>query len=84
MQLPACFLPADASPDHIERIEEFFARHGGPSREPAQSADIEPGVRGFCEVKAADGYTLRCDWSRSGMREDMRFCEIAPGDGSPS
>ena len=27
----------------------------------------------------ADGYTLRCDWSRSGTREDKRFLEIAPG-----
>jgi hypothetical protein len=33
---------------------------------------------GWSEVYAADGYRLRCDWSRMGSREEMKFSEIAP------
>jgi hypothetical protein len=29
-------------------------------------------------VYAADGYTLRCDWSRFGSTEEMAFSEAAP------
>jgi hypothetical protein len=26
----------------------------------------------------ADGYTLRCDWSRMGTKEEMTFSELPP------
>ncbi len=68
----------DTSPDREERIREFLARHGGRGAEPVRNEELEPGIRGFSEVQAADGYRLRCDWSRFGSREDMRFSEIAP------
>jgi hypothetical protein len=71
-------LAADVSPDHEERIRDFLARHGGAGNEPPRSAELDPGVRGFSEVAAADGYRLRCDWTRSGSHEDMRFSEIPP------
>ena len=71
-------LPADVSPDHAERIREFLGRHGGPGAAPPRSEELDPGVRGWSEVTAADGYRLRCDWTRSGSREDMRFSELAP------
>lgn len=74
-------LEADVSPDHAERVRDFLARHGGRGAEPPRSAELEPGVRGWSEVCAADGYRLRCDWTRSGSREDMRFSEIAPYHG---
>jgi hypothetical protein len=68
----------DISPDRDDRIEEFLARHGGGGSEPTRSEELEPGVRGWSEVHAADGYRLRCDWNRSGSREEMSFSEIAP------
>jgi hypothetical protein len=71
-------LAADVSPDSEERIEEFLARHGGQGPQPRRSEELEPGVRGWCEVHAADGYRLRCEWARFGSRKDMRFSEIAP------
>jgi hypothetical protein len=68
----------DASPDSEERIREFLARHGGPSPRPSRGETTQPGVSGWSEVYAADGYRLRCDWSRMGSREEMKFSEISP------
>jgi len=74
----------DDSSDSEDRIRDFFARHGGAgSATPRKECD-EAGVSGWSEVYAADGYVLRCDWTRMGSREEMRFCEIAPGSGKPS
>lgn len=69
----------DSSPDSQDRIREFLARHGGPSPQPNRKGTTEPGVRGWSEVFAADGYRLRCDWSRAGSRAEMKFSEISPG-----
>ena len=68
----------DVSPDSQDRIQDFLARHGGPSAQPRREEIIESGMCGWSEVYAADGYRLRCDWSRMGSREEMKFSEIAP------
>jgi len=36
------------------------------------------GLRGWYEVYAADGYTMRCEWSRTGGLEELRYAEVAP------
>jgi hypothetical protein len=68
----------DVSPDHAERIQDFLARHGGSGSRAARAADIAPEIQGWSEVYAADGYTLRCEWSRFGSKEDMKYSEIPP------
>jgi hypothetical protein len=69
---------ADVSPDHEERIKEFLARHGGAGAGPPRRGESAGGTRGWFEVPAADGYALRCEWSRMGSEEHMAFSEIAP------
>jgi hypothetical protein len=67
----------DVSPDSEDRIRDFLGRHGGlglPRREQADPA----GYRGWYEVYAADGYCLRCDWSRTGSREELMYSEFGP------
>jgi hypothetical protein len=68
----------DASPDHDERIKDFFARHGGPGRRGIRNVQASGGVQGWSEAHASDGYVLRCDWSTFGNREEMQYSEIAP------
>jgi hypothetical protein len=68
----------DVSPDSQDRIQEFLARHGGPSARPSREEITQSGICGWSEVYAADGYKLRCDWSRMGSRKEMKFSEIAP------
>jgi hypothetical protein len=68
------------SADSEDRVQDFFARHGGPGASPACAGKINP-MRGWSEVYAADGYTLRCDWSRIGTREQMEFSELPPTTG---
>jgi hypothetical protein len=70
----------DGSPDGQDRIDDFLARHGGASLPPQQCAGNEDDIRGWSEVYAADGYTLRCDWSQSGGRKEMMFSEIPSRD----
>jgi hypothetical protein len=69
--------PGDMSPDSEDRIRDFMNRHGGPGSPRRQSTDPS-GYRGWYEIYAADGYRLRCDWSRTGSREELKFCEIRP------
>jgi hypothetical protein len=69
----------DVSPDRDERIEDFLMRHGGAGPRDMRRGSGESGLRGWSEVYAADGYTLRCDWSRVGGREEMSFSELPPG-----
>ncbi|GAC1306422.1 MAG: hypothetical protein NVSMB10_11140 [Steroidobacteraceae bacterium] len=66
----------DASPDRDDRVADFLERHGGAgvAGRRHESAD----VWGWSEVYAADGYTLRCDWTKIGSQEEMRFSEIPP------
>ncbi|MDB6084888.1 MAG: hypothetical protein JWN43_2769 [Gammaproteobacteria bacterium] len=68
----------DDSPDGEDRIRDFLSRHGGPGPSPPREQKIDS-VRGWSEVYAADGYTLRCDWTRLGTREEMAFSELPPG-----
>jgi hypothetical protein len=67
----------DASPDSEDRIGDFLARHGGPG--PPRREETHPsGITGWYEVYAADGYRLRCEWSRLGTLQESKFSEIAP------
>jgi len=68
----------DASPDHDDRLKDFFARHGGASTRPMGKGQSGGGVQGWSEVYANDGYALRCDWSTFGSREEMNYSELAP------
>jgi hypothetical protein len=68
----------DASPDRTERIEDFLARHGGAGSRAPRSGETAPEIQGWSEVYAADGYTLRCEWSRFGSNEEMKYSEIPP------
>lgn len=62
---------------HRHRVAEFLVRHGGEGARPQQREELAGGG-GWSEVYAADGYSLRCEWSRTGAREDVQFLEIAP------
>jgi hypothetical protein len=68
----------DPSPDHDERLRDFFARHGGPATRPVHQVQSAGGVQGWSEAYANDGYVLRCDWSAFGTRKEMQYSEIAP------
>lgn len=67
----------DHSPDHDERIKDFFARHGGPGK-PLREGEEARGQSGWSEVYALDGHILRCDWRRMGTHEEMTYTEKAP------
>ncbi len=69
---------ADTSPDSGERIEDFLARHGGPASRRGDAGDTVAGISGWSEVYAADGYILRCDWSRFGDRQEIMVTELQP------
>ena len=71
----------DVSPDREDRIADFLARHGGKGAKVPCERDLQGGTSGWAEVYAADGYTLRCDWSRLGTEENMNYSEIAPSAG---
>jgi hypothetical protein len=68
----------DASPDHDERLKDFFARHGGPGPNGIRRGQSTGGVQGWSEAYANDGYVLRCDWSTFGTLDEMKYSEIAP------
>jgi len=72
----------DRSPDSEDRVRDFLARHGGASSRPSHEEALDAEVRGWSEVYAADGYTLRCDWSRLGTKEELKFSEIPPSEAS--
>ena len=69
--------PGDVSPDSEDRIADFISRHGGPGSPRREETD-PAGYGGWYEIYAADGYRLRCDWSRMGSREELKFSEIGP------
>jgi hypothetical protein len=68
----------ETSPDRTERINDFLARHGGAGSKAPRAEETAPGVQGWSEVYASDGYILRCEWSRFGSSEDMKYSEIPP------
>jgi hypothetical protein len=65
----------DVTPDSQDRIRDFLSRHGGQGAARREAVDAAA-CTGWYEVYAADG--LRCDWSRMGSREELKFCEIGP------
>jgi hypothetical protein len=73
---------ADASSDHDDRLNDFFARHGGASERGLRRGQSAGGIQGWSEAHANDGYVLRCDWSTFGSREEMKYTEIAPNPDS--
>jgi hypothetical protein len=74
----------DNSPDHDDRLQDFFARHGGPNNQENREGASAGGTQGWCEVYAGDGYALRCDWSAFGTRKEMTYSEVPPAAaGSP-
>lgn len=75
---------ADASSDNEDRAQDFLARHGGAGSEPLREETLASGASGWSEMYAADGYTLRCDWSRLGSFQELKFTEIPPGERSRS
>jgi hypothetical protein len=71
-------LPEIIALDGEERIADFFVRHGGPGLIHEREGDKESHTRGWSEVFAADGYKLRCEWSKAGAKTEMNFSEIPP------
>ena len=69
----------EESSDSRDRIRYFLARHGGAAVRKGAAGDTVAGISGWSEVYAADGYTLRCDWTRMGGRQEMQFTENPPG-----
>jgi hypothetical protein len=78
MQISEAADGVEQTPDDGDRIRDFWKRHGGPAVRPSQSRDAADHSSGWTEVYAADGYTLRCDWSRIGSRQEMNFTEVPP------
>jgi hypothetical protein len=68
----------EQSPDHDERIKDFFARHGGQGAQSSRKGQSAGDIEGWSEVYACDGYVLRCEWRTFGTNETMQYSEIAP------
>jgi hypothetical protein len=63
-------------PDDADRMSDFLARHGGPAAVPPRRGESNGGLAGWSETPAADGWILRCDWSRLSEVEEFRYSEI--------
>ena len=72
------YLNSGDSSDSEDRVQDFWARHGGPAAQPRAQGETIPGLSGWTEVYAVDGYVLRCDWSKAGTLNEMRYTERAP------
>jgi hypothetical protein len=66
------------APDSEDRIQDFFARHGGPAARGRAGAETVAGMSGWTEVYAADGHVLRCEWARFGSKQEMQYTEKPP------
>ena len=62
--------------DEADRTRDFLARHGGPAGSPPRRGQSDGGLQGWSETEAADGWILRCDWSRLGTVEEIKYAEI--------
>jgi hypothetical protein len=71
-------LPTVMTIDGEARIDDFFSRHGGPGQMGEREGDEDAHTRGWSEIYAADGYRLRCEWSRCASETRMSFSEISP------
>jgi hypothetical protein len=76
-------MPEDSSttgfkppPDDADRTRDFLSRHGGPGSSPPRSGQSNGGLQGWSETEAADGWILRCDWSRFATVEEVKYSEI--------
>ena len=63
-------------PDDADRMRDFLARHGGPAQVPPRRGQSSGGLAGWSETQAADGWILRCDWSRLSEVEEIAYTEI--------
>ena len=70
--------PKVLSVDGRVRIDAFLQHHGGPAMREEFEGDSQEHSKGWSEVHAADGYTLRCDWSSMGEEIYMDFLELPP------
>ncbi len=68
----------DPPSDDGDRITDFFSRHGGPGTMARRFGRSQGGLQGWSEIVARDGHVLRCDWSRSGTLEEIKYSEVAP------
>jgi hypothetical protein len=66
------------SSDSEDRLRDFLSRHGGAASIPSRQETLDEDTHGWSEIYAADGYKLRCEWSREGSHEEMKFSEIPP------
>jgi hypothetical protein len=66
-------------PDDADRTRDFLARHGGAATVPSRRGQSSGGLAGWSETLAADGWVLRCDWSRLDEVEEIKYSEILPG-----
>jgi hypothetical protein len=71
-------IPEVNSSDGSFRVAQFLARHGGPGAIAEREEEDPSGTRGWSEVYAADGYALRCVWSRMGGKTELQFSEVPP------
>jgi hypothetical protein len=71
-------VPEIIAVDGKERIADFFSRHGGPGLIHEMEGNRAQHTVGWSEVSAADGYKLRCEWSKAGTKTEMNFSEIPP------
>jgi hypothetical protein len=62
--------------DDAERMRDFLARHGGPATVPPRHGQSNGGLAGWSETQAADGWVLRCEWSRLSEVEEIKYSEI--------
>jgi hypothetical protein len=62
--------------DDADRTRDFFARHGGPATVPPRHGQSSGGLQGWSETQAADGWVLRCEWSRLNEVEEIKYSEI--------
>jgi hypothetical protein len=63
-------------PDDAERTRDFFLRHGGPGSNAPRHGESSGGLEGWFETEAADGWVLRCDWSRLASVEEIKYAEV--------
>lgn len=61
------------------RVRHFLARHGSPGTEELPEGESKGGRCGSWEIRAADGYWLRCDWVQGDDAEQLSFLELERG-----
>jgi hypothetical protein len=71
-------IPEVISSDGDFRVEQFLARHGGAGAAVEREDQDQEGTRGWSEIYAADGYALRCEWTRIGGKTELQFLEVPP------